>query len=67
MQCRVFTAPKSFVVAGPIVEISESATHFRMVLRIAIERDDQWLERRYLNAEELALIPHLNSRLTKTA
>jgi putative transposase len=43
------------------------ASLLRLGTALALERNDQWLERRYLNAEELALIPSPNPRLTKTA
>ena len=34
---------------------------------LAIERNDQWLERRYLNPEELTMITLAKPRLTTTA
>ena len=39
----------------------------RLGTALAIERNDQWLERRYLNAEELARSPDSKPRFTKTA
>lgn len=39
----------------------------RLGTALAIEHNDHWLERRYLNPEELALIPEPKSRLTKRA
>lgn len=43
------------------------ASLLRLGTALAIERNDHWLERRYLNAEELALIPDPHARITKTA
>ncbi|MGQ0640486.1 MAG: IS256 family transposase [Gemmatimonadaceae bacterium] len=43
------------------------ASLLRLGTALAIERNDQWLERRYLKPEELALIPEPKARLTTTA
>jgi len=43
------------------------ASLLRLGTALAIERNDQWLERRYVNPQELALIPEPKARLTKTA
>jgi len=43
------------------------ASLLRLGTALAIERNDQWLERRYLNPKELAQIPEQQPRFTKTA
>ncbi len=47
--------------------IPNDASLVRLGTALAIERNAQWLERRYLNPEELAMIATAKPRATKTA